>query len=272
MLKLTECRKSFKKKKALDGFNLSIENGIFGLLGPNGAGKTTLMRCICGLYNIDSGKIEKSSKTIGYLPQKFGIFRELTVYEMMSYFATLKGIEKANQKEQIQQCIEEVNLTDRLYDRIATLSGGMIRRIGIAQAILGDPEIIIFDEPTAGLDPEERMRFKNLVVQNKLKNSILLISTHIVSDVEAVCDNILIMDHGKLIASGTGVEIANLAEEKVYLIDANNVEKLSGNYFIKDRIEESGVPTLRVLSREKQLGTLQSPTVEDGFLCALKKI
>lgn len=272
MLNITNCTKTFQKKKALDGFTVQVGSGVFGLLGPNGAGKTTLMRCICGLYRLDGGTIEKpASSAIGYLPQKFGMFRELTVYEMMAYFATLKNIDKTKQKEQIERCVEEVNLTDRMRDRIATLSGGMVRRLGIAQAILGSPEIILFDEPTAGLDPEERMRFKNMLARIKGDNTII-ISTHIVSDVEAICGNILIMNNGKLAASGTGAQIASLAEQKVYLVPASDEPSLCGNFYIKDRTEENGEAFLHVLSSQEQNGPVLSPTVEDGFLCALKNI
>lgn len=272
MLSITGCTKTFKKKKALDSFTVQIGKGVYGLLGPNGAGKTTLMRCICGLYRVDSGSIERTAHSaVGYLPQKFGMFRELTVYEMMEYFATLKDIDKKNQTQQIERCVEEVNLSDRMYDRIATLSGGMVRRLGIAQALLGDPEFILFDEPTAGLDPEERMRFKNILAHIKGNNTII-ISTHIVSDVEAVCGNILIMDSGRLVASGSGAQIAGLAEQKVYLVPAREEPSLCGNFYIKDRTEENGKAFLHVLSAQEQNGTVLPPTVEDGFLCALKKI
>ena len=272
MLKIENCTKKFKRKRALDGFSAQIDGrGAFGLLGPNGAGKTTLLRCVCGLYRPDGGKIEKPEGFIGYLPQKFGMFKELTVYEMMSYFATLKKIEKQKQKEQIEQCVEEVNLTDRLHDRISTLSGGMVRRIGVAQALLGNPELILFDEPTAGLDPEERMRFKNTLARIK-ESCTVVISTHIVSNVEAVCDRILIMDAGRLAANGTGAEIAQLAQGKVYLLEAQRENELTGSFFVKDRIEDNGRAMLRVLSSSKQPGEKQTPTVEDGFLCALKKL
>lgn len=165
----------------------------------------------------------------------------------------------------------KVNLTDRLHDRISTLSGGMVRRIGVAQALLGNPELILFDEPTAGLDPEERMRFKNTLARIK-ESCTVVISTHIVSDVEAVCDRILIMDAGRLAANGTGAEIAQLAQGKVYLLEAQRENELTGSFFVKDRIEDNGRAMLRVLSSSKQPGEKQTPTVEDGFLCALKKL
>lgn len=131
----------------------------------------------------------------GYLPQKFGMFRELTVYDMMDYFAVLKKIPKAEKRAEIERAVEFVNLTDRIKDRVGSLSGGMVRRLGIAQAVLGSPKVMLFDEPTAGLDPEERMRFKNIVSQLP-RDSIVLISTHIVEDVEAVCDHVMVMQAG----------------------------------------------------------------------------
>ncbi len=271
MVELRNCTKAFKKRRAVDGFSMQFGNGVYGLLGPNGAGKTTLMRCICGLYKLDSGNIEGAGGPIGYLPQQFGMFRELTLAQMMEYFATLKGIDKREQKEQIQFCIEQVNLSDRLHSRIASLSGGMIRRAGIAQAILGSPETILFDEPTAGLDPEERTRFKN-VVAGMRGNKTVIISTHIVSDVEAACDLVVIMDNGRLLTAGTTAEIAGIANEKVWLVSAEREAELKGEFFLKDRTEENGKKLLRVLSDDEQPGEQVAPTMEDGYLCAIKRL
>lgn len=268
MLKLNNCTKTFKKKRALDGFSLEMKSGIYGLLGPNGAGKTTLMRCICDLYSLDEGSIEKS-QNIGYLPQKFGMFKQLKVYDMMEYFAILKNIDKTQREAEIKRCIEAVNLSDRLYDRVKSLSGGMVRRLGIAQAIIGNPDVIIFDEPTAGLDPEERMRFKNIISQISGDN-IIIISTHIVTDVEAICDRIILMDKGKLIFSGTGADVANIGNNKVYLVEAEKQKELQGNYYIKDRVENDKGSYLRILSNQHQPGKSLTPNVEDGYICALK--
>jgi len=278
MLQIINAGKKFKKKTALDNININFENGVYGLLGPNGAGKTTLMRCICGLYSLNIGKIvfndsdikqNKMSKNIGYLPQKFGLFKELTIYEMMEYFATLKNITNEDQKKDIESCIERVNLLDRIHDRISTLSGGMIRRIGIAQAILGNPELAIFDEPTAGLDPEERMRFKNIISQIK-KDKIIIISTHVVEDVEETCSDIMIMNEGKLVITGNNSFINNLAEGKVFLVDAENEKQLIGDFFIEKRTTYDNKSVLRVLSGEKQNGKNVDPTIEDGYICILK--
>lgn len=271
MLTIKECTKIFKKRKAIDGLSMQFENGVYGLLGPNGAGKTTLMRCICGLYRLNSGSINSEGDTIGYLPQQFGMFKELTVFQMMEYFATLKKIEKEAQKEQIVFCIEQVNLTDRLHSRVSTLSGGMIRRIGVAQAILGSPHTILFDEPTAGLDPEERTRFKNVVAKMRGERTII-ISTHIVSDIEAACDLVMIMNEGKLVTAGVPSEIAGIAKGKVYLVKEELETSLSGNFFLKDRIEDGGNKMLRVLSSQEQPGNAVAPTMEDGYLCAIKNL
>lgn len=271
MLKVLNCSKSLKKIKAVQHFSMEFGQGVYGLLGPNGAGKTTLMRCICGVYPLDGGSIQKSAGQVGYLPQQFGMFKELTVFEMMEYFSILKQIDKKTQRQEIESCIEEVNLSDRIHSKISSLSGGMIRRMGIAQAILGNPQLILFDEPTAGLDPEERSRFKNTVSKIKGEKTILL-STHIVSDIEATCDTVVIMDHGKAVKTGTPAEIAQSAEGKVYLVQAQQEQQLRGTYFLKDRFEQDGRAFLRVLSGTEQPGEPVSPTMEDGYLCAIKNL
>ncbi len=271
MLKLNECTKRFKKINAVDGFSMEFEKGVYGLLGPNGAGKTTLLRSICGIYNLNSGSIDGANDNIGYLPQHFGAFKQLKVFEMMEYFATLKKIPKDMQKSQIEFALEQVNLSDRIKSKVKTLSGGMLRRLGVAQAILGDPEIILFDEPTAGLDPEERTRFKNAVV-NIRQGKTIVISTHIVPDVEAICNKIIVMNNGKPEMVGTPVEITKMAENKVYLVSTQDEDKLTGEFFIKDRVEVDGKSMVRVLSNEKQAGECVSPSLDDGYLCIIKNI
>ena len=223
MLELKGVSKKFRKKQVLNNIDFKFEKGIYGILGPNGAGKTTLIRCITQLYNLDAGNILYNDKSIaenknfndniGYLPQKFGLFKELTVFEMLSAMAALKNISKDAVEQEVKRCITLVNLDEKINAKVKTLSGGMIRRMGIAQAILGNPEIIIFDEPTSGLDPEERLRFKNIV--SKLKGEhIIIISTHIVEDVEALCDFVVIMNSGQIIKSGSCSEIEGCAQNK----------------------------------------------------------
>lgn len=270
MLKFNNCTKKFKNKLALNDFSAELSSGVYGLLGPNGAGKTTLIRCVCDLYRLDGGSIVKPD-AIGYLPQKFGMFKQLKVYNMLEYFAVLKNIKKEEQKGEIERCAEAVNLSDRLYDRIRSLSGGMVRRLGIAQALLGNPEVIMFDEPTAGLDPEERMRFKNIVKRISGDN-IIIISTHIVSDVEASCDKIILMNAGKLVFSGTGTQVSEIGRDKVYMVESSRRGELKDEYYVCDTVEIDGISYMRVLSENEQPGELVPPTVEDGYICAIKNI
>ena len=266
-LTIMDVTKRFKKRVAVDHFSMEFHPGVYGLLGPNGAGKTTLLRCICGLYRLNGGAVQ-GGENPGYLPQSFGMFRELTLFQMMEYLAALKGLPKESQGEEIRRALELVNLSDRAGSRVKALSGGMVRRAGIAQALLGDPEVLLFDEPTAGLDPEERVRFQNVVAARR--KGVTLISTHIVSDVEALCGTILIMNQGKLITAGTAQEIAQLAQGKVYVLTGDREAELQGSFFIKSRGEENGASVLRVLSPERQPGEVTAPTMEDGYLCAIK--
>ena len=195
MLKINGLTKKFKKFKAIDSFSFEFNNGIYGLLGPNGAGKTTLLRCISKLYPVDNGVIFYNGQDInenkdyleciGYLPQLFGMYKDLSVKEMMLMMANLKNIDLNNSNREIERVIKVVNLEEKMNAKVSSLSGGMIRRLGIAQALLGKPKIIIFDEPTAGLDPEERLRFKN-IISEIARNIIVIISTHIVEDIEAI--------------------------------------------------------------------------------------
>ena len=282
MITIENLTKTFGKKKALDNLSVTLELGVIGLLGPNGSGKTTLLRTLTGLYKTKSGKILLDGADVtntdalpavtGYLPQKFGMFRELTVYDMMDYFATLKKIPKAEKRAEIERVVEFVNLTDRIKDRVGSLSGGMVRRLGIAQAVLGRPKVMLFDEPTAGLDPEERMRFKNLVRQLP-RDSIVLISTHIVEDVEAVCDHVMVMRQGTVLANKTGEELAAMAEGKTYKVSGEKEGTLPPEAFVRARTEVPGEGTvLTVLSAVPVEGDLIPPTIEDGYLCILKDI
>ena len=220
MIEIKSLSKKYKKKLVLNNINLKISNGVYGLLGPNGAGKTTFMRCLVNLINFDNGQIiiqgkniEKDKsylKQMGYVPQKFGLFEEFTVYEVMEYFYALKNISKKSIKDDIESILNLVNLENKKNDKIKTLSGGMVRRVGIAQALINNPRVIIFDEPTVGLDPEERIRFKNIVSKIK-ENKIIIISTHIVEDVEAVCDNIIIMNKGNILSVKSSEDTRNIA-------------------------------------------------------------
>lgn len=282
MIEIKNLTKTFGKKTALSDLSVTLEPGVIGLLGENGAGKTTLLRCLTGLYRTKSGQILLDGADVtntdalpavtGYLPQKFGMFKELTVYDMMDYFAVLKKIPKSETRAEIERVVEFVNLSDRIKDRVGSLSGGMVRRLGIALAILGSPKVLLFDEPTAGLDPEERMRFKNMVRQLP-KDCTVIISTHIVDDVEALCDHIVVMHKGTVLANKTGAELAAVAEGKAYRVPGEQEASLPAGAFIRSRKEEpsKGV-MLTVLSASPLDGEVLPPTIEDGYLCLQKGI
>ena len=202
--------KQFQNKIAVDRVSLHLHNGVFGLLGTNGAGKTTLMRMLCGILQPTSGTIafdgmdvrEESYRAIlGYLPQDFGYYPEFTAMDFLLYMAALKGLSKQSAKRRANELLELVGLQDMGRKKIKTFSGGMKQRLGIAQALLNDPKLLILDEPTAGLDPKERVRFRSLIGQLG-KDSIVLLSTHIVSDIEHIADEVLMMKNGNLIYHG----------------------------------------------------------------------
>jgi len=211
MLSITNLEKGFKNKEIFKSMSIQMDEGIYGFLGPNGAGKTTLIRCICGVYKFKKGEIDLDGVKVGdkayvdklgYLPQSFGLFKDMKVSAALDYMAGLKRVPKAMVQSEIDRVLRITNLTDRKNDRIRSLSGGMIRRLGIAQALLGDPKLLIFDEPTAGLDPEERIRFKKIIA-GLSKDKIILISTHICSDIEALCDKVMVIDGGRMLYNGS---------------------------------------------------------------------
>lgn len=231
MIRVNHLTKRFRKRTVLDDVSLHFGEGVYGILGPNGAGKTTLMRCMMGLYPVAGARKGKSglagrvtglppASRIGYLPQRFGLFRELTVYDMMYYFAALKELPEWEREAQIDRALRMVNMDGHKREKVAKLSGGMQRRTGIAQALLGEPEVLFFDEPTAGLDPGERSRFKSVVREIGAGNTVLF-STHIVGDLEEVCDHIIVMDQGRVLYSGMMSE----------LLGDTGEESLEGAYF-----------------------------------------
>ncbi|WP_294730107.1 ABC transporter ATP-binding protein [uncultured Faecalibaculum sp.] len=219
------CRR-YRDKTAVADFSATLTPGVWGLLGANGAGKTTLMKMIAGILEPSGGQIlfngkpaeklgEAYRKVFGWLPQDFGFPPEFTVREYLIYVAVLKGLDREQTVARIRELLDEVSLTEVANRKIAKLSGGMRRRVGIAQALLNDPEILILDEPTAGLDPGERVRFRNLLSE-LAQDRIVLISTHIVSDVEYIATRHLLMKDGRLMASGTAQELTELVCGKVW--------------------------------------------------------
>jgi len=222
--------------KALTGINLEIGSGIFGLLGPNGAGKTTLMRILVTLmeptegdvkvdnYDIKKNRAELRS-LIGYLPQNFNTFSRLTAWEFLEYSALLAGLYDSNErKKKIESMLESVGLYEVRDRKANKLSGGMKRRLGIAQALIGDPKILIIDEPTTGLDPEERLRFRNLMTEMSRNDIIIILSTHIVGDISSSCNQMAMLNKGELVYYGSPDKLIDETRGHVWLINANDFE------------------------------------------------
>ena len=218
-LLLDQVTKKYAEKTAVDNLNTCLHPGVIGLLGANGAGKTTLMRMICGILKPTAGTIcfregkesldvsdEMYRDTLGYLPQDFGYYPNFTGRDFLMYMAALKGIEKSAAKRKCKELLKIVNLEQAADKKIKTYSGGMKQRLGIAQAVLNDPKILILDEPTAGLDPKERVRFRNLIAELG-KDAIVILSTHIVSDVEHIADRILMIKEGHIIFDGKVTDV-----------------------------------------------------------------
>lgn len=225
-------------KQALKSLNLNLNSpSLIGLLGPNGAGKSTLMKLLVSALLPTAGTIQVNGtslirsdrllkKQLGYLPQDFGLFEELTVIQFLDYMAALKGIKKP--QSAVKDVICAVNLEEKSKSRIRTLSGGQKQRVGIAQALLGDPPFLIFDEPTVGLDPEERIHFRNLFSKTAQKRLVLL-STHIIEDVQSVCDQLIVINHGKILFTGTPSELIQKAADHV------------GIFFEQEAVQEQGL-------------------------------
>ncbi|MFA5589005.1 MAG: ABC transporter ATP-binding protein [Mariniphaga sp.] len=226
---------------ALKDLNLEIPNGMFGLLGPNGAGKSTLMRILVTLMKPSKGRVlvndldlSKNRREIrsmlGYLPQDFSFFSKLKTYEFLDYTARLAGMKNsAARKSAVEQMLEEVGLFEARDRNANKLSGGMKRRLGIAQALINNPKIIIVDEPTTGLDPEERIRFRNLLSNISVRDVIIILSTHIVSDISSTCNNMALLNNGELAFSGSPEELVKQAEGNVWLIQATDKEYMEIN-------------------------------------------
>ena len=276
--------KNYGRKAALKNVSVTIHSGMYGLLGRNGAGKTSLMRILATLSVPSSGEISmngipikettKIREIVGYLPQDFSFYRNMSVSGAMDYLGLLSNIPDKVRKERISALLEQVNLKENVRTKVKALSGGMKRRLGIAQALLHNPQILIVDEPTAGLDPEERIRFRNLLSEFA-EDRIVILSTHISSDVESSCENIGVLDNGRMIWSGGTEGLVKQAEGKVYLISAaKKKDKLIKEKYTVLNIIASGSGTqYRVLSdtppEEKHI--LQDPTLEDGYMYLLSQ-
>ena len=273
--------KSYNKQKVLNNISLTIPNGNFGLLGPNGAGKTTLMKILATLINMDEGSISfdginwnnknEVKEIIGYLPQEFSLYKDVTLYDVLYYIGNLKGLKKAELSAEVQRVLSITKLENEKTRKIKQLSGGMLRRAGIAQALLGKPKILIIDEPTVGLDPERRIEFRNLI--NELADDItLVISTHIVEDIESTCNNICILDNGNVIFVGTINELKSLANGKIYeeILSKESFSKLNNKIsiinikYINDKVLVRFIAS--EIFDEFEFSPISSePTLEDSY-------
>ena len=215
---------TFRRQRALDGIDLSINGGVFGLLGPNGAGKTTLLRTLATIIEPSAGELRllgydpanprerrEIRRRLGYLPQQLGYYPNFTVFEFIEYFALLKEVPTNEVRRAVVRAIERVDLTDRSRAKLKTLSGGMLRRVGIAQAIVNDPRLLLFDEPTAGLDPEQRVGFRTLLREFG-ETSTVIVSTHLIEDVAAACSEVALLDKGRIVFRGTPDELTLLGD------------------------------------------------------------
>ena len=257
---------------------------MFGLLGPNGAGKSSLMRTLATLQEADSGSaflgeidIIKNPielrKTLGYLPQEFGVYPKITAKQLLDHLAILKGVSnKKERKELVDYLLQKVNLYDKRNKDVKGFSGGMKQRIGIAQALIGNPKLIIVDEPTAGLDPGERNRFHNLLA-NVSEDVIIILSTHIVEDVRELCQNMAIMNHGKLICKGKPQNVIDELNDKVWqkLINRNELENYKNTFDVISNKMIGGKPLIHVLSSQQPEEGFQqvNPTLEDVFFAKI---
>jgi ABC-2 type transport system ATP-binding protein len=278
-LYINDLYKQYKNKNALNGINLEIYPGIFGLLGPNGAGKTTLIKCIVSLIENYKGSIKYGDKIwskvpgkngiIGYVPQKFSLFKQLNTFEAMEYIAILKGL--TNYSKGIDDILSSVNLSNERNKNVKHLSGGMLRRLGIAQALLGDPKILIVDEPTAGLDPEERVRFRNILMKLP-KDKIIIISTHIVEDLDLIANRIAILKDGKSIINDTIENINKSTFGKVFKkdIDLRDIYSYESDYKITSVVKSGNMATIKIIGKKVPEGSTEAvPTLEDSYFCLL---
>jgi len=273
--------------QAMNDISIEIENGMFGLLGPNGAGKSTLMKIIVGLQQPDQGSlnfndidiVENSTfiKTqLGYLPQDFGVYQNISAYDLINHLAILKGMnDKKSRKEQILALLEKTNLLEHKYKAVSTYSGGMRQRFGVAQALLGNPKIIIVDEPTAGLDPEERNRFNNLLSEIG-ENIIVILSTHLVEDVRNLCTKMAIIDKGELLLCGNPEQFIDNINGKIWKksIDKNELSDYQSKYKIISTQLQASKLSVKVFSNENpNNGFMQSASdLEDVYFATLLKL
>jgi ABC-2 type transport system ATP-binding protein len=290
MIKINSLTKSYgpgkKAVHALNGIDLEIRTGMFGLLGPNGAGKTTLMRILAGIVNSSGGRVEidgqdlsteKGKRAVkcilGYLPQELGLYPELTARQFVDYMGILKGLDDSVKRSQrVEQVLQMVGLEEAGGRKLKGFSGGMKRRVGIAQALVNDPKLLIVDEPTAGLDPEERIRFRNLLVNLAAERSVIL-STHIVEDIGQTCRDMAILAHGQVLFRGSPAELIGAAAGHVWSLTSSGLEKPDHGMTVVSMMHLSDGIQYRMVGHDAAAfphAQPMQPGLEDGYVWLMK--
>jgi len=286
-LKITNLNKTYSNgTKAINNISLELKNGMFGLLGPNGAGKSSLMKTIAGLQNPDSGTILFNEvdilndptfikKQLGFLPQDFGVYPKISAYDLLTHLAVLKGLTDTKQREeQVLTLLNKVNLYSFRKKDVHTFSGGMRQRFGIAQALLGNPQIVIVDEPTAGLDPEERNRFNSLLSEIG-ENIIVILSTHLVEDVKTLCTEMAVIDKGSVLAYGKPIDFMNELNGKLWrkAISKNDTPEYEKNYQLISTQFNMGKLNIHIQSETNPMNDFEAivPSLEDAYFSILNR-
>jgi ABC-2 type transport system ATP-binding protein len=279
-IQIKQCSHSYGGKLALDQVSLSIAEGMFGLLGPNGAGKTTLMRILTTLLTAGSGEItlggipvarkEEIRRIVGYLPQDFSVYPSFTVYETMDYLALLSGLNDSRERKlRIGRLLEQVNLERQAKKKVRSLSGGMKRRLGIAQAMVHSPQVLIVDEPTAGLDPEERIRFRNLL-RDFSEGRVVILSTHIVEDIEFTCERVGVLKEGHVLYEGGVKGLLEQAKGAVWTtsVTREELDAVRRSYEVLSVLSEGDRIRVRLLSRHQPgfPAERMEPSIEDAYM------
>lgn len=283
-IEIRDLSKNFGKKQALKHVNLQIESGMFGLLGPNGAGKTTLMKVLTTLTKKSSGEVKVCNipveqcvqvrRIIGYLPQDFSMYGNMKASEALDYLAVLSGMSKKERAVKVPEMLERVNLGEQQNTKVKAMSGGMKRRLGIAQSIIHDPRVIVVDEPTAGLDPEERVRFRNLLCEIA-KDRIVILSTHIVGDIEATCENIAVLNQGEILFRGKVSQLLEAVKGKVYMakVSAMELPSIREKFLVTGILTNGSSASIKIISEEPPMkdAELTGPDVEDAYMYLMRQ-